>query len=652
MHSECEGDSNSDRVDSLELKVGERYQYRMQLFEIIAITGKRIQLRSVQQRKNICFQSYDTLLIAHRRGYFLKVQEAPLLAEANKIIAGLTEKIRERLNRRLAYVLGVLKELAGSLPKEQTEELSVKIGAQIGDAYPPSYTSIYNWTTTYLRSGENPISLISLRAKKRTYRIQKQPEEIQDLINHNIELLYHSETPATVSAVVEAITFSIEDLNSKRSSSDQLIVPSESTLRRIIHELDKYETELHQFGKRIAIKNQSWSKKIRRLRRLLERAECDTQVLDIIVVNAYGEVLGRPYLTVVLDVRSRRIIGWDISLNPPSIEKTIRAIKMSLSSEHERNGLAMLYVADNGPEFVAKKLRDCLTLLGAEITFCEPGEPNQKPFVERWFRTLTTGLIHHMRGTTFSNIQERGEYDSESEAIFTLEQVRESFQDWLNSVYHSDFHLGLGTSPDIFWESHADPAFPAKRYSHKDLKMLFLSRKVATPANGRIGFDHLQWTGPAVAYLSTLNSKKDKLALYYDTSELGTAWVCHPDAPDDIYSIDAVDPDYQTGLTMHMHRLVMAELKEKERTFDFREARDNRVRINLRLANSKGKRARKKQARSEESGSSNPSQTIANNGSVKKSKTRSKIDPQKHLTNSQIPAVAQVMEVRHEQWHR
>ncbi|NWL78030.1 transposase [Pseudomonas taiwanensis] len=652
MHSESGGESNSDRTNSLELNVGERYQYRMQLFEIIAITGKHIQLRSVQQRRNICFQSYDTLALAHRRGYFFKVQEAPLLAEANKIIAGLTEKIRARLNRRLAYVRGILEKLTGSLPKARTQELALEICAQIGDTHPPSYTCIYNWMTAYLRSGENPIALISLRAKKKTYRVQKQPEEIQDLINYNIELLYHSETPATIGAVVEAITFSIEDLNSKRSSADQLRVPSESTLRRIIRELDKYETEFYQLGRRTAIKNQSWSKIIRRLRHLLERVECDTQVLDIIVVNAYGEVLGRPYLTVALDVRSRRIIGWDISLNPPSIEKTIRAIKMSLSSEHERNGLALLYVTDNGPEFVAKKLRDCLTLLGAEIRFCEPGEPNQKPFVERWFKTLTTGLIHHMKGTTFSNIQERGEYDSEAEAIFTLEQLRAAFQDWLDSVYHSDFHRGLGTSPDIFWEAHTDPAFPAKRYSNKDLKMLFLSKKVATPVNGRIGFENLQWTGPAVAYLSTLNSKKDKLTLYYDTSELGTAWVCHPDAPDDIYSIDAVDPDYQTGLTMHMHHLVMAELKEKERTFDFREARDNRVRINLRLANSKGKRARKKHARPEEYNSSNSIALTSDNGSANKSKGHSKIDPQKHLTNSQVPAVAQVMEVHIDHRHR
>ncbi|WP_081668127.1 DDE-type integrase/transposase/recombinase [Metapseudomonas resinovorans] len=630
--------------ENLELNIGEHYQYRTQLYEVIAITGQRIQLRSVHQRKNICFQSYETLSYAHRLGLFNKIQEAPLLAEANKIIAGLSAKARERLNKRLAYVRGVLDKFKGYLPKEETEKLVIEIGAQIGDATPPHYTSIYLWTRTYLRANENPISLLSTRIVRKKYRIQRQPEEIQELVNYHIELLYHSDTPAPISHVIEAITYSAEDLNSKRANSSQLVIPSKSTLRRTIEELDTFETELHQLGRNSAIKNQRWSKKCRKLHRLLQRAECDTHYLDVIVVNIDGEVLGRPYLTVVLDVYSRRVIGWDISLNPPSIEKTIRAIKMSLSSEHERNGLATHYIVDNGSEFVAKKLSDCLALLGAEITFCEPGEPNQKPFVERWFKTLTVGLIHHIKGTTFSNIVERGDYDSEGEAIFTLEQIREKFKDWLDTVYHCDFHRGLNTSPDIYWDEHVTPAFPPKRYSQEDLRRIFLSMVFATPINGRIGFDNLQWTGSGVAYLSTLKHKEETLMLYYDPSELGTAWVCHPSSPDDIYSISAVDP-YQIGLTMHMHNLVMSDLKEQEKKFDYSVARNNRVRINIESANAKGKRGRRKHAQLTEDGSLNAVEHMKARKSSKAPRPRAKLDPEKHLTKSVAPKVAQVVEV-------
>ncbi|MCY1350846.1 Integrase core domain protein [compost metagenome] len=636
----------NENTNQLELRICEHYHYRSQGFVIISIDGNKIQLRSLLQRKNICFQSYETLALAYRRGIFYKIQEAPLLAEVNKIIAALSTKVREQLDKRLEYVRRVLEKFEGSLPRQETTTFLAEIGKIIGDASPPGYTTIYNWVRTYLHAGENPTSLISMRVRKRKYRLTRQPEEIQEQINYNIELLYHSSTPCPVKAVIEAIEFSIEDLNSKRPISDQLQVPSRSTLRRIINEIDTFLTESHQLGHGAAIKNQRWSRVYRKLRRRLQRVECDTHVLDLIVVNEHGEVLGRPYLTIALDVYSRRVIGWDISLNPPSIEKTIRAIKMSLSSAYERNGLAEHYIVDNGAEFIAKKLQDCLRLLGAEITFCEPGEPNQKPFVERWFKTLTISLIHHMKGTTFSNILERGDYDSEKDAVFTLGQLSETFKDWLDTVYHSDFHRGLGTSPDIFWNTHTDNAFPPKRYSHEDLNRFFLSKRSALPANGRIGFQDLQWTGPAVAYLSTLKGNKDKLTLFYDPSELGTAWVCHPDTPDELFSIEAADPDYQIGLTMHMHKLIRKELQEKHSKFNYKDARNNRVRINLRLAAAKGKRARKQQARMAENGSYSPPLPLASTPS--ETNETFMIDPSKHLANSQVPGLSQVIGAKHD----
>ncbi len=38
--------------------------------------------------------------------------------------------------------------------------------------------------------------------------------------------------------------------------------------------------------------------------------------------------------------------------------------------------------------------------------------PWQKPFVERFFRAKAEGIIHTLPGTTFSNIFQRGDYQS------------------------------------------------------------------------------------------------------------------------------------------------------------------------------------------------------------------------------------------------
>ena len=55
--------------------------------------------------------------------------------------------------------------------------------------------------------------------------------------------------------------------------------------------------------------------------------------------------------------------------------------------------------------------------------------------------------IHTLKGTTFSNTQQRGEYDSQKMAMMTLDE----FEEWLTiliaDVYHNRLHSSLGKSP-------------------------------------------------------------------------------------------------------------------------------------------------------------------------------------------------------------
>ncbi|MFV3305942.1 transposase [Pseudomonas sp. NY15181] len=599
------------------------------------------------------------MAIDQRKGYFQKIQEAPFLGEACNAINALPETARKKLNRKLTYINICLESLGGHLSVEKTKSLIKATSLQIGDSKKPSYSSIYKWTRAYLASGKNPISLLPQKIRSRKLRIERQPEIVQALIRYCCDLLFFCPTPCTISATVEAIEYSIEDANRKRQVFDQIYCPSKSTLRRIIQEFDTFETDYYQLGRSAAYRNQHWSRKFPELRTLLLRVECDTQLLDLYIVDAYGNPIGRPWLTIALEVASRRVIGWDISLNPPSIEKTIRALKSSLSSENERNGLALHYFTDNGPEFVAEKLKACLRLMGALITFCEPGAPNQKPFVERWFHTLNTALIHHLKGTTFSNITDKGPYVPENEATHTLDEVRCIFSEWLETIYHIDRHGSLRTSPNNYWDSHINPIFPPSRYSEVDLRRIFLSIQYVTPNNNSVGFLGLEWSGPSVKYLATLNQnhgrnnrrhKANKLILYYDPSDLGTAYIAHPSYPDDVHTLTATD-EYQKDLTLHMHELIRDEIKKQENSFNYDIARDNRARLNLKLAEEYARKKNVKRiGRLYEEGSLPPvSQvTMPPPESVQ---TDFVIDPNRHLLQSKTPQRPITVEVKHDRIH-
>ncbi|MBG6291071.1 transposase family protein [Pseudomonas nitroreducens] len=638
-----------------EVKIGEHYRYRLTNVEVMAIEAERVQLRSLDSNKNIFFQSHTRLLVDNRKGYFQKIQEAPFLGEACNVIGALSDQARKKLNRKLTYIEACLERLGGSLAVEKTQAVLQEIASTINDKRKPSYSSLYKWTRTYLTSGRNPISLLPQKVRSRQLRIERQPEVIQALIRYCCDLLFFCPTPCTISATVEAIEYSIVDANKGRPIFDQISCPSKSTLRRIIQELDTFETDSHQLGRSAAYRNQHWSRKFPELRSLLLRVECDTQLLDLYVVDKYGNPIGRPWLTIALEDASRRVIGWDLSLNPPSIEKTIRAIKSSLSSANERNGLALFYITDNGSEFIADKLKSCLQLMGAHITFCEPGAPNQKPFVERWFHTLNTALIHHIKGTTFSSIIDKGPYDSEKEATHTLDEVRSIIGNWLDTIYHIDRHSSLRTSPNRFWDSHISNIFPPIRYSENDLKRIFLSMKYVTPNNSRVGFLGLEWSGPSVKYLATLNQnhgrnkrhhRSNKLILLYDPSDLGIAYIAHPSTPDDVHTVTATS-EYQKDLTLHMHELIRDEIKNQEKDFNYEIARDNRARLNLKLAEEYAKKRKVKRiARLYEEGSvpSEPQDTVLN---PEAPQTDFVIDPNRHLLQSKTPQRPITIEVKH-----
>lgn len=57
-----------------------------------------------------------------------------------------------------------------------------------------------------------------------------------------------------------------------------------------------------------------------------------------------------------------------------------------------------------------------------------------------------------MPGTTFSNVSERGEYDSEKQAAVTMDELERWLAHAITGVYHRQVHRALGTTPLAAWE--------------------------------------------------------------------------------------------------------------------------------------------------------------------------------------------------------
>lgn len=564
--------------------VGEHYEYYGHAYEVMEIVADRYQLRSLERASTITYQSFSRLKNAWKKGRFTRIQEAPLHGEPNKILANLTQSERNILWRRQEYVLAIIVELNGPHPIRRAKEIIAITAVKINDLSPPCYNTAHNWIKAYFRSNGNPISLVTRSIRRKTPRLLRQPFPIQEIIQHHFKEYFLIRTPFSGTDVIDQIQAAVAATNARRPVNDPLPTPSASTLRRILNEHDGYERLLAQRGHKEAGKAHHWGKKNPKHLALLECAECDSHKLDIVVVDANGEPIGRPWITCLINVASRRVLGWKFSMNPPTLEMTISALKYSLSSSLLRTGLCRIYIFDNGPEFVKEILKIILSTLGSTAIFCEPQEPNQKPHIERFLKTLEIQLIHHMRGTTFSNPAEKGDYDAKKQAIYTLDQLESCFHDWIENVYHQAYHREIGTSPNTYWDEHIDKLFPPRQFSETALTQMFLCKESSLAINGRVGFNKLQWTCPSVPFLNKWRGQRKELTIFYDVSDLSYALVCHPDNPDDLHRAFAVDPEYQEGLTLSEHLKVLAELKQKKLRFNHTIALQHRLRINQGIA--------------------------------------------------------------------
>lgn len=590
------GDALNTEAGELELIAGEEYRYNGHIYVIASVSRGYVELHSTTHPSNIRLQKLERLEQAAKRKRFIKVREAPFCGRYHQIVAALDKASLAALDRRIAYVRAAVERFSSRLPREGCKALIYEIKDLIGDAHPPCFNTLRNWVQRYLERNESVTALIPLK-KLHNDQWERLPEITRETIDDCLEKYYYIQEPEPVCDIVGAIQSELEKYNSARPLTDQIVIPSDSTLRRRIKENGEFRRLLKQKGRTAAISAMRWSLKLRRQYRLLQRVEGDTHTLDIELVNEYGETIGKAALTILLDVASRRVIGWDISINPPSAQKTIRALKDSL----HRVGVAEEYRLDNGPENTKKDALDGLfPLLGPNIKYCRVRRPNEKPYVERWFRTLTTGLTHHLRGTTFSNPRQRGEYLSEKKAIYTLELITQRFEDWLENIYHKRLHRGLNTSPNKMWAKLVEQQPPLRKIASEDMSRLFLSKTSSTLVNGRVRFKNLQWSCGELKNLKDQGTKEQLLTIFYDASDLGQVMVNHPSYPEKVFHAQGCEMSYQDGLTLDLHLLLNAAQNTKNKNFDFREARDHRTRMMRERYDHEHKRGRRKAAQADE----------------------------------------------------
>lgn len=316
--------------------------------------------------------------------------------------------------------------------------------------------TIYRWLQAYNSLG----SIAGLVDKKRGWQEggSRLTKEQDNLIQEVIEQFYlHKQRPTIEQTIREVF---------RRSIDQQIDKPSKGAVRLRVSQISERE-KLRKRGQRERAK-QKFNPAPHNFPNAdypLSVVQIDHTPVDLILVdNKYRKPIGRPFLTLAIDVYSRMITGYYLSLDAPSVTSVGMCVTRSIlpkdklllehsiyGSEWNVFGYPNKIHVDNGSDFRSMNFSKSCEAHGITLEFRPVARPQYGGHIERLIGTFMKE-VHGINGTTFSNIKEKDTYDSEKEASLTLAEFETWLLTFITKVYHKKVHSALGRSPSEQWK--------------------------------------------------------------------------------------------------------------------------------------------------------------------------------------------------------
>ena len=274
----------------------------------------------------------------------------------------------------------------------------------------------------------------------------------------------------------------------------------------------------------------------------LEQVQIDHTVIDLIVVDERDrQPIGRPYLTLAIDVFTRCVLGMVVTLEEPSAvsvglclahaacDKRPWLEGLNVEMDWPMSGKPRLLYLDNAAEFKSEALRRGCEQHGIRLDYRPPGQPHYGGIVERIIGTAMQMIHDELPGTTFSNPGQRGEYDSEKMATLTLRELER----WLAlavGTYHGSVHNGLLQPPAARWAEAVErvgvPAVVTRPTAFL-VDFLPVIRRTLT----RTGFviDHIHYYADALKPWIARRERLPAFLIRRDPRDISRIWVLEPE---------------------------------------------------------------------------------------------------------------------------
>ena len=357
--------------------------------------------------------------------------------------------------------LGIIRPLLGEQRRTRKAVDEVARGHGIHAA------TIYRWLDLYQQCGRTS-ALVACppRGGRGASRL---PSESEKILEATIEDFYLTDQKRSVRKTYDEVQ--------RRCRNARIEAPHINTLRNRIKMVSARDKTRRRDGKQAAERQHGafpghfpgadWP---------LAVVQIDHTLLDIILVDDLHRLpIGRPWITLAIDVFSRMVAGFYVSLDPPGAMAAGLCIASAILPKekwlalHDIDiawpcwGLMKQIHADNAGEFRGHMLQRACQEYGIDLEWRPVRKPHYGAHIERLLGTFSKE-IHSLPGTTFSNPGQRGQYGSEENAAMTLAEFEKWLITYIVGAYHQRIHGSLKTSPTKQYEKgiFGDEARPGR----------------------------------------------------------------------------------------------------------------------------------------------------------------------------------------------
>ncbi|PFY42964.1 transposase [Bacillus toyonensis] len=436
-------------------------------------------------------------------------------------------------NRKYAPYLDILLEAGPeelAIANNRMDLVKRKLNEEKISSNEASERTLRRWIKDYKEGqqlyGSGYIGLLPKHQQKGN-RDQRLPEETITLMGEIIENEYENLKQKNKIIVYGQLVNLCESKN--------ILAPSYKTFCATVQNRNRYEQVKKRQGDRAAYKHESFYWNLdhsvpRHGDRPFEITHIDHTQLDVqLVCSKTGKVLGRPWLTFLVDAYSRTILSYHISFESASYRSVMMTLRECVRKYHR---LPQSIVVDGGKEFHSIYFDTFTAMYEINKKVRPPAKSRFGNVIERLFGTSNSNFIHNLQGNTkiTKNVRQvTKKVNPVNHAVWSLEALYEALEGWISVVYSDNVHPGLeGRTPD--------EAFNEGLYRTGERKLEFIAYDenfiVTTLPSTRNGVAKVNSrTGVKVNYINywnpTFNSpvlENQSVPVRYDPFDIGMAY--------------------------------------------------------------------------------------------------------------------------------